>query len=266
MKTRDILIIAAAAVAIVMLCSFAVYNGSERESGSDYIGIIGAMDIEVDGLKDLMEIEEIEETAGMKYYKGTLYGDKIIVVQCGIGKVNAGICTQTLISKYHVKCIINTGVAGALSKDLDIGDIVISTKVLQHDFDVSPIGYKRGEIPYTGVVEFPADRGLIDKLQDAITTSVVGASVREGVICTGDQFIDTMEKKQQILEYFSDGICCEMEGGAIAQVCYLNGVPFVILRCISDNTRGDAPADYEKFKEMAAERNIAVLEQLLKDL
>ena len=265
MKTRDILIIAAAAVVIVMLCSFAVHNDSGKDDDEGYIGIIGAMDIEVDGLKSIMDVEKVETVAGMEYYMGTLHGDKIVVVKCGMGKVNAGICAHTMINKFHVKCIINTGVAGCLDSELDIGDIVISTKALQHDFDATPLGFKKGEIPYTGLVEFPADRELIDKLHHAINTSVIGITVKEGVVCTGDQFINTIEQKERILNDFGDGLCCEMEGGAIAQVCYLNNVPFVILRCLSDDAEGSAPEDYPAFERMAAMRNIVVLEHMLKE-
>ncbi len=265
MRTRDVLIIAAAAVLIVLLCSFAIHDNSGKEPDSGYIGIIGAMDVEVDGLKELMDVEEIEIVAGMEFYKGTLHGDKIVVVKCGMGKVNAGICAQTLISDFNVSCVINTGVAGCLDDELDIGDIVISTAALQHDFDVTPLGFKKGEIPYTGLIRFEADMDLVKKLHHAINVSIVGIKVKEGVVCTGDQFINTVEQKNRILNDFGDGLCCEMEGGAIAQVCYLNSVPFVILRCLSDDAEGSAPEDYPAFERMAAQRNIVVLEHLLKE-
>jgi adenosylhomocysteine nucleosidase len=251
MKSTDLLIIASVAILVVLACSFIAAGSSEdKEQDQARIGIIGAMEEEVVILKNGMDLDRIETRCGMDFYIGSIEGVDVVVVQCGMGKVNAGICAQTLINIFHVTSVINTGVAGSLSDELDIGDYVVSTDAVQHDFDVSPIGFEKGEIPYTGLYSFKADDYLRSLAVEALK-KCVDSDIFEGRICTGDQFISTSEQKDKIVSDFG-GYCCEMEGGAIAQVCYLNEVPFVIIRVMSDKADGSGPSDYEEFKEGAA--------------
>lgn len=172
----------------------------------------------------------------------------VVVVQCGMGKVHAGICAQILVDDFDVTHIINTGVAGSLSNKLDIGDIVISTDAVQHDFTVEAIGFKKGEIPYTGLVYFKADEALQQKALTAVRVALPNIKAIKGRICTGDQFISSNEAKDRIIKDF-DGTCAEMEGAAIAQVCYENHIPYVILRAISDKTDGSAHLSYAEFEK-----------------
>ena len=197
------------------------------------IGIIGAMEDEVSAIRQQMNITDTQTIASMEFCCGTLKGKEAVVVQCGMGKVNAGICAQMLISVFGVNAVVNTGVAGSLNNDINIGDIVISTDAVQHDFDVSAIGFAKGEIPYTGLYAFEADKTLRAKAAEAVKAVSPDTGIFEGRICSGDQFIASKEQKKRIIEQFN-GYCAEMEGAAIAQVCHLNHIPFVIIRAISD--------------------------------
>ena len=215
------------------------------------IGIIGAMAEEVDLLKNEVKDLKTTELSGMEFCEGTLEGKNVVIVQCGMGKVNAGICANTLIVKFGCTSIINTGVAGSLDNQIDIGDIVVSVDAVQHDFTVEDIGFEKGEIPYTGLYAFPADEEMRKMAVTAAQEAVPDQHVFEGRVCTGDQFISSKEQKEKILSDFG-GLCCEMEGGAIAQVCHLNNTPFVIIRAISDKADESESVNYEKFKEAAA--------------
>ena len=225
-------------------------------------GIIGAMEEELSTLKKESVFSETVTIADMEFCVGTLHGAKLVLVQSGMGKVNAAICAQILISRFGVNRIINTGVAGSLDARIDIGDIVVSVDAVQHDFDVSPIGFARAEIPYTGLRYFPADEGLRQAALRAIRKAVPEIGVFEGSVCSGDQFIASREAKDQILSNFS-GLCCEMEGAAIAQTCYLNHVPFVILRAISDKADDSEEVAFETFKHSAAQHCAAVIQCML---
>ena len=217
---------------------------------------------EVELLKKAMKDADVRSIAGMDFYEGLIEGKRVVVVQSGIGKVNAGICAQLLISMFGAGRVINTGVAGSLDNRIDIGDIVVSTDALQHDYDVSPIGFKKGEIPYTGIAAFPAD----DNLRQIAANAVKKASekrVFEGRICSGDQFISSNEQKLRIINEFG-GMCCEMEGAAIAQVCYLNSVPFVVIRAISDKAdESEGSMSYEQFVEEEARNCSNIVLQML---
>lgn len=246
-------------VCLTALASVAAsFCGCGAQPPTDKTGIIGAMDIEVAALKELLTNPKTTTLAGMEFCEGKLGGTDVVIVQCGMGKVNAGICAHTLINTFGVKCIINTGVAGSLDAEINIGDIVVSTDAVQHDFDVSPIGFARGEIPYTGLYAFQADEALRAKAVSAVHASAPDASVFEGRVCSGDQFITTNEQKKTIRENFG-GECCEMEGGAIAQACYLSGTPFVIIRAISDKVDGSETMSFDKFKGIAAARCAAIV-------
>ncbi len=215
------------------------------------IGIIGAMEDEVSAIRQQMNITDTQTIASMEFCCGTLKGKEAVVVQCGMGKVNAGICAQMLISVFGVNAVVNTGVAGSLNNDINIGDIVISTDAVQHDFDVSAIGFAKGEIPYTGLYAFEADKTLRAKAAEAVKAVSPDTGIFEGRVCSGDQFIASKEQKKRIIEQFN-GYCAEMEGAAIAQVCHLNHIPFVIIRAISDKADDSEEVSFEIFAKKAA--------------
>ncbi len=258
-------IIAVIAIVIIVSSACAIGFAASEYGETDRIGIIGAMDSEVTSLKDSMHIERRETIASMDFCIGTLDGKAVVVCKCGMGKVNAGICASTMIHNYNVKKIINTGVAGSLSDDLEIGDIVISVSATQHEVDVSPIGFEEREIPYTGLSEFPADAALIAGAEKAVKECAPEIEPHKGLICTGDQFIDTPAKKNAILAKCPNGLCCEMEGGSIAQTCYLYDTPFVILRCVSDHPDGSGSDDYAEFEKQAAKRCAAIVHYMIRN-
>lgn len=226
------------------------------------IGIIGAMEEEVNPLKEALTDVQTTTVADMEFNSGKLDGVDVVVVQCGMGKVNAGICATTLINQFNCTKIINTGVGGSLDNTLDIGDIVVSTDAVQHDFTVEAIGFEKGEIPYTGLYAFPADEQLRKQAVEAVRESAPDVNVYEGRICSGDQFIASREQKDTIIGDFG-GMCCEMEGGAIAQACYLNDTPFVIIRAISDKADDSEEMNFETFKASAAARSSAIVRYLV---
>ena len=231
----------------------------------DRIGIIGAMDVEVESLKEAANITKTTSIADMEFCEGTLEGKSVVIVKCGMGKVNAGICANTLINDFGCTKIINTGVAGSLDNEIDIGDIVVSVDAVQHDFDVVHLGFARGEIPYTGLFAFPADGDLRRAAVTAVKESAPDVSVFEGRICSGDQFISTKEQREKIISSFG-GMACEMEGGAIAQTCYLNHTPFVIIRAISDKTDETEYVDYVVFEAQAAARCAGIVRYMVNNL
>ena len=226
------------------------------------IGIIGAMDEEVASLRAAVESPEYTSIAGMEFCKGKLDGVDVVIVQCGVGKVNAGICAHTLINLFGCTKIINTGVAGSLDTQIDIGDIVVSTDAVQHDFTAEAVGFAKGEIPYTGLYAFPADEMMRKAAVKAARAAASEVHVFEGRVCSGDQFVASKEQKERIIEDFN-GLCCEMEGGAIAQVCYLNNTPFVIIRAISDKADDSEEMSYEMFMAEAAVRCAAIVRYMV---
>ena len=235
---------------------------AEKEQREMKIGIIGAMKPEVDTLKENMQVTRRETKAGMEFCEGNFGTMKAVVVQSGIGKVHAAICAQILMDDFAVTHIINTGVAGSLNTKLDIGDIVVSVDAVQHDFTVEAIGFKKGEIPYTGQVAFAADEELRQKAVQAVKEALPQVRVVEGRICSGDQFISSQEAKERIISEF-DGDCAEMEGASIAQVCYVNKIPFVILRAISDKADDSSPISFEEFTKLAAKNSSSLVQFML---
>ena len=229
------------------------------------IGIIGAMDVEVDALKEAAAVTKTTQLAGMTYCEGRLGGRNVVIVKCGMGKVNAGICANTLIHDFGCEKIINTGVAGSLDGRIAIGDIVVSTDAVQHDFNATYLGFDRGEIPYTGRFAFAADEALCAAAVQAVKESAPDVQVWEGRVCSGDQFISEAAQKNAIVQNFG-GMCCEMEGGAIAQVCYLNQTPFVVIRAISDNPNETELVDYKVFEAQAAARCAAIVQYMVEHL
>ena len=234
-------------------------------AGGDAIGIIGAMDVEVESLKAAASVERTARVAGMEFCEGALGGSRVVIVKCGMGKVNAGICASTLANDFGCARIINTGVAGSLDGQIDIGDIVVSTDAVQHDFDVEAIGFERGEIPYTGLYAFPADESLRKAAVEAVHAAAPNVHAFEGRVCSGDQFVSTDGQRDAITSAFG-GLCCEMEGAAIAQACYLNDVPFVVIRAISDKPSETEVVDYKAFEAEAAARCAAIVEHMVEGL
>lgn len=246
------------------LCKERVHFDSAEES-KEIIGIIGAMDVEVTSLKEAADITKTTKIAGMEFCEGAIGEKPVVIVKCGMGKVNAGICANTLINDFCCTKIINTGVAGSLDNQIDIGDIVVSTDAVQHDFDVEAIGFQKGEIPYTGLYAFPADEAMRAAAVKAVQESAPDIHVFEGRVCSGDQFISKKEQKDAITENFG-GMCCEMEGGAIAQACYLNATPFVVIRAISDKPDETEIVDYKVFEAQAAARCAKIVQYMVENL
>lgn len=226
------------------------------------LGIIGAMDIEIQTLKEKIENLTVTEKTGTEYYEGTLQGLPVVLVKCGIGKVNAAIGAQILCDLFGVTHIVNTGIAGSLCAQQDIGDMVISSDVWHHDFDCVAFGYPMCKIP--GMPQsFAADEKLIALAKNAAQQT--GSNVRIGRVASGDQFVADPKLKEQIISR-TQALCTEMEGAAIAQTAYRNGIPFVILRCISDKADNSAEMDYPSFEAMAAKRCAQVTTLLAEQL
>ena len=222
------------------------------------IGIIGAMEEEVAELKKDMQIDETIEQAGMVFCKGSLGGKDVVIVRSGIGKVNAGICAQILVDRFGVDTLINTGIAGSLDAQIDIGDMVISTDAVQHDMDASGFGYRIGQIPRVDTFAFEADEKLRELAIECNQKVNPEIQAFPGRVVSGDQFISDKVKKEWLIEQFSAS-CTEMEGAAIAQAAYLNGIPFLIIRAISDKADDSAGMDYAAFEAQAIKHSVNLL-------
>ncbi len=229
------------------------------------IGIIGAMEVEVESLKASMNIKNTVNKASMEFFEGTIGSTEVVVVRSGICKVNAGICVQILVDTFGVTHVLNTGAAGSLDARINIGDIVLSTDACYHDVDATIFGYKKGEIPQLGTQTFTADKELIEKAKAAIKVAAPDLGVFEGRVCSGDQFISSGEVKDAIKRDFG-GMCTEMEGAGIAQACYLNNIPFVIIRAISDKADGSDIVDYPEFEKKAAHDCAALVKEMVASL
>ncbi|MCD8214671.1 MAG: 5'-methylthioadenosine/adenosylhomocysteine nucleosidase [Clostridiales bacterium] len=227
------------------------------------IGIIGAMDLEIQKIKGLLNVITTKNAAGMDFTLGMLEGRSIVIAMCGVGKVNAAVCTQIMIDLFAVDCIINVGVAGGLSPGLEMGDIVISSDAMQHDMNVEGLGYARGVIPDMETSLFKAAPELIETAEDALISCGLKGVI--GRVAAGDVFVCDKSLKDYIINSF-DAACCEMEGGAIAQTCYLNKVPFVIIRAISDSADDSGSMDYPAFKRMAAENSGKIVHYMIKNI
>ena len=228
------------------------------------LGIIGAMQVEVEILLGKMENKTEKTVAGSTFYEGTLEGLPAVVVQCGVGKVNAAMCTQTLCNCFGVTHLVNTGIAGSLCADLDIGDLVVSTDAMYHDFDCVHFGYPYGKVPGMDVTAFPADETMLG-YAFAAAESVNPGHTKTGRIASGDQFVADKALKEEIIAH-TQGLCTEMEGAAIAQTAYRNNLPFVILRAISDKEDDGAEMDYPTFELIAAHRCAEVTCNVAKQL
>ena len=229
------------------------------------LGIIGAMAEEVAHLKESMTDVTVSRAAEMEFYQGKLNGCDAVVVRSGIGKVNAAVCSQILADRFGADRIINTGVAGSLKNVINIGDIVLSVDALQHDMDATGFGYAPGIIPRMETSVFKADEGLVDLAEKVCREENPEIQVFKGRIVSGDQFISDHDVKMNIVSRF-DGYCPEMEGAAIAQAAWLNDIPFVIIRAISDKADGSAEMDYAEFEEKAIGHTVKLLLGMMKKM
>ncbi|MDM5276601.1 5'-methylthioadenosine/adenosylhomocysteine nucleosidase [Paenibacillus silvae] len=227
------------------------------------IGIMGAMDEEVQLLLQGMKQHETVKQTGITYVAGEWLGKQIVVCKSGVGKVNAAVTTQILIDRFQVNRVIFTGVAGAVHPDLNIGDMVISSVCVQHDMDVTPLGFERGVIPYQETSAFPAEASLIALAEEACKAQ--GAHYRIGKVLSGDQFIASKETVNMLYTEM-DGACAEMEGAAVAQVCYMNRVPFVVLRSMSDKADGSAHVNFAEFTVESSQRSHRIVEHMLEHM
>ena len=228
------------------------------------LGIISAMSEELELLLKDMNIQNEIKKANMTFYKGNLDNKEIIAVVCGIGKVNAAVCAQILISEFKVDSIINVGVAGGIGKDIYPGDLVVGTNLVHHDMDTTVFGDAHGQVPRMDVFDFKCD----DKLVSAATAAcdeIKEINTFQGRIISGDQFISSVDKIQWFEKEF-DALACEMEGASIAHVCYLNNIPCVVIRSISDNANNGAHMDYEKFVPIAVRNSTIILKSMLQKL
>lgn len=222
------------------------------------VGIIGAMEVEVARLVASLGDEDVSTVAGMDFYAGALAGVPVVVVRSGVGKVNAGVCVQVLVDRYGVTHVVNTGVAGSLDARIDVGDIVVSTDCRYHDVDATVFGYEPGEVPQLGRVGFSADAGLRAQAVAAVNDVAACARAFEGRVVSGDAFVSDAREKERLARDFG-GVCCEMEGAAVAQAAWLNGVPFVVVRAISDKPGVTTPVEYAAFEAAAAEHCAAIV-------
>ena len=229
------------------------------------IGIICAMQEELDSAINKLNLQcKTQEERGFSTYITTYQTHELIFILSGIGKVNAAIHTQYIIDKFDVDCVINVGVAGSLSQELSFGDVVIATDLVQHDMDVVAFGMSLGQIPRMDVFSFVSDENLLNA---AKLLHVDGYKMQFGRIISGDQFIDNKDKVVFLAREFN-AMACEMEGAAVAHACYVNRVPFIVIRALSDmaGQDGDAIHSFTELKDMSADRASLVIQQLLPHL
>lgn len=229
------------------------------------IGIICALKIEVEGIQSMMTDPGKITYARMDFIKGIISGRDVVAVECGIGKVNAAICTQAMIDLFKPDVIINSGISGALNDKISVGDIVIAKDVVQHDMDGTELGDPPGEIWFNDEkkIYIETDRKVSSCLHNACLT-LTKTKTLMGRIATGDTFVAKREKRLLIGKRFNAD-ACEMEGGAIGQVCYRNGIPFGILRCVSDDMKQNTFIDYNKFKKLASEKSIKAVSYFIRE-
>ncbi len=234
------------------------YDGTTGES----YAIIAALDFEVELLKNELKNMEEVNIIGTPAYKGTIGKHEVIVMQCGMGKVSAAAGTQALIDRFHPDYVINTGCAGGIGEGLKIGDVVVSDSVIEWDLDLRQIGLPLGYIDSLGQVEMKADKGLSDKIIKSIPED---EHVVRGLVVSGDQFVSTKDQMNQILTYFPNALCAEMEGASVGHVCTQNNVPFCVIRSLSDTADSDSGVDYPTFSKMAGEKSAKWLIKMLKE-
>ncbi|MCL2853044.1 MAG: 5'-methylthioadenosine/adenosylhomocysteine nucleosidase [Defluviitaleaceae bacterium] len=229
------------------------------------IGIIGAMETEVSLLKSRLDIISAKQIAGIDFYMGKLSGKNVVVARCRVGKVNAAVCAQILIDMYGVDYVINTGVAGAIATKLNIGDVVISSELVHHDFDTTGVGDAQYVNPSIDESFFKAEERLVNVAKAACDTVLNSSRSYVGTIATGDQFIMSDDVKTRIWQDLG-ALCVEMEGAAIAQTCYLNNIPFVVIRSISDKADNSANISFEIFVDEASNISANVVGEMVNGL
>lgn len=227
-----------------------------------YIGIIAAMDEEIASIKKLMKDISVKNIYELEFILGTIHSKNVVLVKCGVGKVNSARTTQILIDNFDLEYVINVGTAGGLNEQIEIGDIVIAGKLVQHDFDVTAGGHEKGYISNLGKY-FYSDVDLVNKSTNIIENMNENFKAITGLIATGDVFVQDLEIKNRIKKEFNAD-CVEMEGASIAQVCTLNKIPFIVIRSISDKPNGNNGIDFEKYLELACERYSKFIDIFLK--
>lgn len=227
------------------------------------IGIICAMKIEADAIRDTIQNPKTEFISGIEFTHGTIHEKEVVLAVCGIGKVFAAVCAEAMILRYKPTLLLNSGVAGTLTPSLSIGDIAVATALVQHDMDTSPLGDPVGMVSGINKIYFEADKAAVDGLCAAAAR--VGAKTLCGTIASGDQFLADHAKKQYIAKTF-DAVAGEMEGAAVAHVAYINKTPFAVLRAISDSASGDAQMEYAEFCRLAASRSHAIIGAFIESL
>ncbi len=229
------------------------------------IGIIGAMDLEVEKLIEALTDKKVIEYAKRKFYTGKLEGTDVVLARCGVGKVNAGITVQMMVDKFNITHIINTGVAGSLNESIDIGDIVLATGAVYHDLEATAFGYQRGQVPQMEVFEFPTSKELVSLAEKSCKKVNPDVKVFKGRIASGDQFIADRAAKADIKKYF-DPYCVEMEGCAMAHAAFVNDIPCLIIRAISDKADDSAEMDYPTFEKEAAIHSAKMVFEMMRNI
>lgn len=234
------------------------------------LGIIGAMESEVELLVSLLDEKECRKIGKHTFYTGTLSGTPTVIARAGVGKVNAAVCTAAMILEFAPEFILNTGVAGALGRGITVGDVIIADSCVEYDLEYGALGDKRGSIFYpdsTSEIVMPADAELSDLLVK-VAGEVSGGefAVKRGCVATGDRFVSSNEAREDILSAFPDALCCEMEGAAIAQVCRLYSMKYSVLRSMSDSADGESEMDFPTFAKLSADRAARIAEKLAKSL
>ena len=226
-------------------------------SNKELIGIIGAMQVETEGLVAEMMEKKVETVSGVKFTSGKLCGRDVVVATCGVGKVFAAICAEAMILKFGVTALLNTGVAGGLLPELEIGDVALADKVVQHDMNTTALGDPQGLLSGINIVEISTSNKLLKPLCEATAELDFNGAV--GTIASGDLFVAKASTKERIVKQFG-AIACEMEGGAIGHVAFVNGVPFAVLRVISDGGDG---MEFSEFVKIAADRSVKLTKKFL---
>ena len=227
-------------------------------------GLIGAMDEEVELLKQQMTVEKEETVAGCLFIKGSLLDKEVVLLKSGIGKVNAALAATVLFERYRPERVINTGSAGGFARQLEVGDLVISTHVVHHDVDVTAFDYQYGQVPGMPAV-FKADPALIGEALEAVK-QIGGIRTETGLIATGDSFMQEEERIQFVRNKFPEMIAAEKEAAAIAQVCYKYQIPFVVVRALSDIAGKDSSVSFDSFLKQAAENAAGLIMEMMKKL
>ena len=225
------------------------------------IGILGAMDSEVEALISMLEDKREETVGSIKFHTGTLVGKSVVIAKCGIGKVFAALAAQAMIITYAPKLLVNTGVGGALASGISVCDVVVADKLVQHDMDTSPLGDPKGLISGINMIYFEADKRAVELVQRACSS--LGINCHSGTIASGDIFVSTSEQKRSINEEFGASVC-EMEGAAIAQVAYVNATPCCVIRAISDSADEGSSMDYMQFLPIAVKNSTKITVELCK--